>query len=405
MPEKPVIFVCGASARQVVSIATSAQIICYAADLFNDYETRCFTDKSVKVERLEDVHGVANAFNYDHCVLAGGMENYPDIVEAICPVLPCRDRDSLLRCRDPIALLVLVNESNELSNLNIKFPLTTRERPENAVDGEWLIKRTDRSGGLGVQRLTSTICNRKANQVYQRSVHGDLVSGLFIADGHQASLLGISQQWAGRSELGCQEFSYCGSIAPYVVSQSQYHAVRVTGEFLTSEFGLRGIFGIDFVLDNDNLWLLEINPRITASAEVCGRLIPLNIVEEHVRAMADVEFNAGQIPPYPNPASPTDFHGKAIVFNRETHSVLISADLHRQLRKWTEQGISPSQTVSSLVDLPMPDTPIGPGSPVLTIRVSAQKKSAVETRLLQLAEEVYQMINVSNSLVCDLRAN
>ena len=139
-----------------------------------------------------------------------------------------------------------------------------------------------------MQSWTSASPVENTSQVYyQRRMQGELVSGLYIADGQNAAVLGVSQQWAGRSELGCADFVYCGSIAPFVLSQSRFDAVAAAGSILTSEFGLRGVFGIDFILDADKLWLLEINPRITASAEVCQPLLPINIVAEHVRALDD----------------------------------------------------------------------------------------------------------------------
>ena len=71
MEEKPVIFVCGASARQVVSMAALAGIVCYAADLFCDFDTRKFARQSLRIQRLDQLLHVANQFDYDHCVLDG----------------------------------------------------------------------------------------------------------------------------------------------------------------------------------------------------------------------------------------------------------------------------------------------------------------------------------------------
>ena len=392
MNENPVLFVCGASARQVVSMAAAARIDCYAADLFGDFDTTQLARECVKVRRLEDVPEVAMRFDYDHCVLTGGMENHPDVVTAICRKLPARDRTAFVKCRDPFALQSIFDESTELSDLNVSFPETTRARPSAAQVGEWLLKQPNRSGGLGVKILTTTDGIAGGGQVYQRRVAGELVSGLFIADGQSAAVLGVSQQLAGCPELGSAEFVYCGSLAPLVLSKSQFEALQLTGRVLASEFGLCGVFGIDFVLDDGTLWLLEINPRITASAEVCQPLLPFNIVAEHVRALANSEFNSDDLPAYSNALSPPRFYGKAVVFNRQSRPLVISRDIHRPLGDWLTQKRSPAKTVSTIGDVPLPHCAIEPGSPVLTVMLNAQKKSAVETGLLQLADEVYQII-------------
>jgi predicted ATP-grasp superfamily ATP-dependent carboligase len=403
MKEKSVIFVCGASARQVVSLAVSAGIECYAADLFCDFDTRKLARAAVKLERLENVSQVAKAFQYDHCVLTGGMENYPDIVAEICRELPCHDRIALAECRDPIVLQSIVHDSRELSRLGLSFPLTTRQRPIGGNDGEWLTKHTDRSGGLGVHSgAAACVAQNKANLVYQRRVTGELVSGLYLADGQTSTLLAVSHQWSGRSELGCAEFVYCGSISPCVLNDSHWRALSAAGNVFASRFGLRGVFGIDFIREGDRLWLLELNPRITASAEVCQKMLPLNIVEEHLRVMAGGELDVQGVPGYENRPSPEEWFGKAIVFNRFSQPIVITPEFHRQLRDWMEADVSPSGTASGLGDVPMPSSVFSPGSPVLTVMVSGKTLPAVETGMLQLADEVYQLIELSNSRISRL---
>ena len=226
-----------------------------------------------------------------------------------------------------------------------------------------------------MQNLTMTSRHAGVGQVYQRRVAGELVSGLFIADGQSAAVLGVSQAWAGRHEVGSGQFVYCGSLAPRVLRKSQFEALQLTGRVLASEFGLCGVFGIDFIIDDGTLWLLEINPRITASAEVCQPLLPFNIVAEHVRALANSEFNSDDLPSYPHALSPPRFYGKAVVFNRQSHPLVISSDIHRQLGDWLAHERSPSRTVSTIGDVPLPHCVIGPGSPVLTVMLNAQKKT------------------------------
>ncbi len=47
-------------------------------------------------------------------------------------------------------------------------------------------------------------------------------------------------------------------------------ALRAACEAVVARFGVRGAFGIDAIWDGRDLWVLEVNPRPTASLELFG---------------------------------------------------------------------------------------------------------------------------------------
>src|SRR5262249_3860932 len=69
------------------------------------------------------------------------------------------------------------------------------------------------------------------------------------------------------SWLHAPAFSYCGSIS-FTPSPELGRQVHQLGEVLARACGLLGIFGIDFILHDDVSYLIEVNPRYTASVEV-----------------------------------------------------------------------------------------------------------------------------------------
>jgi predicted ATP-grasp superfamily ATP-dependent carboligase len=56
------------------------------------------------------------------------------------------------------------------------------------------------------------------------------------------------------------------------------------GNALVSGFGLRGLFGVDFVLRGEVPYPVEINPRYTASVEVLEHATGLRAMESHRQA-------------------------------------------------------------------------------------------------------------------------
>jgi methenyltetrahydromethanopterin cyclohydrolase len=47
-------------------------------------------------------------------------------------------------------------------------------------------------------------------------------------------------------------------------------ALRAACEAVVAHFGVRGAFGVDAIWDGRDLWVLEVNPRPTASLELFG---------------------------------------------------------------------------------------------------------------------------------------
>jgi predicted ATP-grasp superfamily ATP-dependent carboligase len=77
---------------------------------------------------------------------------------------------------------------------------------------------------------------------------------------------------------------------------------------MASYFGLKGAAGADFIYDGGRLWLLEINPRISASFELVELLSGVNIFSLHLSAIG------GRLPPERDGLLDGPFRGKGIIY-------------------------------------------------------------------------------------------
>ena len=102
-----------------------------------------------------------------------------------------------------------------------------------------------------------------------------------------STLVGVTRQLIGESWLGAHGFQYAGSIGPLPIHQATRETIARIGEVLTTRFELRGIFGVDFILDGERVWTLEVNPRYTASVEIVERATGLPAVAMHAAACAE----------------------------------------------------------------------------------------------------------------------
>lgn len=110
------------------------------------------------------------------------------------------------------------------------------------------------------------------------------MSALFVARRDKAELIGVCDQLIGPEFGAPTEFSYAGSIGPIAVSHRTRELLQQIGDTLAREAELLGLFGIDFILADNIPWLVELNPRYTASVEVLEQALGRALLAEHATA-------------------------------------------------------------------------------------------------------------------------
>jgi predicted ATP-grasp superfamily ATP-dependent carboligase len=91
---------------------------------------------------------------------------------------------------------------------------------------------------------------------------------VFAADGRAARRLGVQRLLV--RPLGAHPFVYRGAVGPLALPAARLAAVDGALQALVREFGLRGLCSLDFVDDGEQAWLLEVNPRPSASLALYG---------------------------------------------------------------------------------------------------------------------------------------
>jgi predicted ATP-grasp superfamily ATP-dependent carboligase len=285
----------------------------------------------------------------------GALENHPDLVDAMAEVVPLWGNGGkvLLRVRSPLRLSATLQQANFL------FP-ETRESPVGLPrDGSWLAKTGRGASGSGVRILISSgdpSIRASGRHFFQRRVAGTPYSAVFVAADGGATLLGVVQQLVGEPWLGARQFQYCGAIGPANLPTSVHVEISRIGHVLAREFGLIGLFGVDLVIDKEQVWTIEVNPRYTASAEIIERTEEVCSIKSH----ADAITNHAKSPGIPQPASAFKHQAKAILFARQPTT--ITPRIHRALITEASQTSWPA-----LADIPHPHTSIEKHHPVLTI--------------------------------------
>ena len=368
------IAVVGASARAAAFSILRTGRSAVAADLFADADLvqHCPTTKiSPYPEGLADWLA---ATDVDAWLYTGALENYPDLVDQLAAVRPLlgNSGEPLRRCRDPSKLQTV------LAKNGLHFPETRTSCEKLPSDGSWLCKTYRGSSGSGVWELAGEASRRQAaasGACFQKRIEGKPASVVFALSDSWTTLLGMTAQWVGTSAARSATFQYAGSHGlEQAISPTVQEQIKTLAQVLANQFQLCGLVGVDLVLDSGRAWILEINPRYTASVEVIERNTGVSAIAAHLAACTGTALGCNR-----QAKSRAKTHGKAILYAKQ--AVTINTDFYTWAMAQSGHGLG-----SQLADIPAVESKILNGRPVLTIFAEARANEIEKYLRQRLAE-------------------
>ncbi|HVW02270.1 MAG TPA: ATP-grasp domain-containing protein [Planctomycetaceae bacterium] len=304
----------------------------------------------------------------------GALENQPRLIAALASNRPLLGNgpDSLQFARDPFHLCTVLAAAG-LPALELRAESDPPPR-----DGRWICKPLRSGAGRGICVWDDVAATPREPHYFQRRARGKNLSGLFLADRERVRLIGISEQLSGWEAAHAVPFAYCGSIGPVAVPELISDRIREIGAACARACNLRGLFGIDCILENNQPMLLEINPRYPASAELFESLAGVSLVSLHADACSrGICANVPEVT-----ADSCLSIGKLILY---APRALLAPDLIGHL---------PANPVSfelpEFADIPRPGSPINRGDPICTLFARADSIDGCRVALAQRAAECYR---------------
>lgn len=371
----------GVSTRAMAESAVRAGYRTVAVDYFGDLDQRLFcrvvglkTDLNVKRPSAEALFRAARYFSPSGVVYGSPFENHPELVR-------CWEREGTV-VGNGAASLAGVRDLRRLSRAlargEIRMPVTVFS--DGASDeggwggstrrGElWLHKPEKSGGGHGVRLLTSPLWPT-VGHVLQQFVRGIPGSVTFLADGHRAVVVGTSRQLVGTPVLGARGFRYAGNMVPLALPR-RIPAAEVEAKLLrmasilAEEFSLKGLNTVDFIVNEEDVYVLEVNPRWSGSAELLERRAGLPLFHLHVEAcrgsLPGVGRLSGVLPLVVGQDEPVWFWAKGILY--------APAGGRARALNWQEFGELRQRGVR---DIPCPGVEIRAGQPICSVVVAGQ---------------------------------
>jgi predicted ATP-grasp superfamily ATP-dependent carboligase len=287
------LLVVAVSGRALAASARRAGCVPLVADFFADADTRQIAHSCCKLDdlahsccKLDDLKGgfqwkalapaleaLAEAAPSPllGVVYGAGFEDRTALLAKIAERWPLlgNDASAVGRVKAPEMFFA------ELARLGIPHPRTVID-PAAAGSG-WLAKRQGGAGGSHIvtSHVAAGMGRRRSGRLYfQEKVEGRPVSALFVSSGTASCVLGFSEQWAAPSPGS--KWRYGGAARPAELSQDLESRLTKSVERVAQGFDLKGLGSADFLVNGEDFYLLEINPRPGATLDIFdGGAVPL----------------------------------------------------------------------------------------------------------------------------------
>ncbi|WP_157200459.1 ATP-grasp domain-containing protein [Methylomonas lenta] len=349
------------SARMLTQMAVDTGFLPIAVDCYADEDTRILALDVVKVASLAvaDIHVAIDDLIKKHgvkyLIYGSGFETQLSSLDYL--------ESRFIVLGNAFKLFQRFHDKADffrnLKLLNINHPESVLSPPDD--NGDWLIKPMQGHGGQDVARFDGSQAF-SGDFYWQRYQAGETFSVLFVACNDQISVLGFNRQWSCSNPV--QEFLFAGIKNHAAVSEENQVLLGNWLQALVELYPMQGLGSLDFIIYDEICYLLEINARIPASAQLYGKSV-LNLhLQACMERLPDWDFS--QIPA-----------GYQIIY--ADRSVCIPAGL-----TWPHW----------VVDRPKAGVFIGKGLPICSIIASENDADEVENQLQRQQKIIASLLNM-----------
>jgi len=367
------IIIAAISSRCYVQAAIDAGFEVIAIDAFADVDTQNLAKKMIQIEVNDgqfDSQQLLQALTQidlnetieSKCIgfaYGAGFEAQPDLLTKIASIMPIIGNSAKVieQCKKPRDFFALCDV------LSMPYPETAFENPINILG--WLQKKIGASGGEHIKSvlpldlaLNLALDSQPTTQIYyQKKQSGTPISCLFLADGKNALILGFNEQWCSPTVLSPYRFG--GAVSHTDLNDNTQNILATFIQSATQKLGLKGLSSCDYLMQDNEVFVLEINPRLSASLGLYQAKRG-NLFAAHVAACL------GQLKEWPI----VDKTSRAmqIVYAKQIAKVPTEMD-------WPEW----------VCDIPQPDSVIPAGAPICSVIAEARTPKLAKQKVLERA--------------------
>lgn len=332
-------------------LSVAAGFVPLVIDCFADVDTLQIALQLIKVPSLglvdvrPAVEWLADKYAVTHIVYGSGFEACVDSLQYL--------EDHFVLLGNPAALFRNFQDKRnffrQLAVLSIPYPETVFTSPADEVG--WLLKPKRGEGGINISCYQVQDEINYDDYYWQRHLLGESGSVLFLSSRGRLEVLGFNRQWS-KANNDRKSFVFAG-IANYLDISAENRELLVGWlKKLLVVYPLQGLASLDFIIHEGRCYVLEINARIPASAQLYGP----SVFKRHLKAcLGMVAHDEVEL------AQPMAYH---IVYAQ--NQVCIPKDMNWPV--W-------------VVDQPEPGVIVGKGQPICSIIAAGKSPRQVAKRL------------------------
>ncbi len=256
-------------------------------------------------EALLNALGALDLSQFAGVAYGSGFEAQPELLANISAKLPLigNSAGTVAAVKTPAVFFAA------LQRLNINYPGVCHAFPNEHVN-DYLLKLAGGSGGAHIRSASSHESVLADHYYYQQKIDGQPVSLLFLANKYDIEVIGFNEQWL--DPAADAPYRYGGAVSNIELSTCVQQQLIDAARKLTREFSLQGLNSLDAIVEaasNDQVFVLEINPRLSATVDLynCAKL---NLLQRHV----EICLNADDLSQHDADQSSSQFKAHAIVY-------------------------------------------------------------------------------------------
>jgi predicted ATP-grasp superfamily ATP-dependent carboligase len=265
---KEAVLIAAVSGRALAVSARRGGYLPLVADFFGDQDTAAVAQVQVlrgglaygfrEHELMETLERLAAQHAPKGVVCGTGFEDRPRVLARLAQRwrLFGNSADTIAMVKDPEIFAAFCRDCD------IAHPPVSLSPPQ--ARDRWLAKRRGGSGGVHVAAALGR--EASGDVYYQPLLSGTPVSALLLANGVSAIVLGLSAQWT--SPTLHHPFRYGGAVRPADIAPGMAERLSQKACRLAAALSLTGLNSADFIVDGNDFWVLEINPRPGATLDI-----------------------------------------------------------------------------------------------------------------------------------------
>ena len=299
----------GTDTRSMLNSALKLDFEIYSASYFSTSDTP--TIKNQKII-LEESYGESCGIfedNFNSKQILEIAEDYIDEADHIIPISGISPSDFKSKDRKKIL------GNRDIGNIEDKYRFYEKVKEEfltpktflisdieeayeingNYPEIQFILKPTQGSGGYDINLLNNDMDIELNDKqfIMQEYVDGINLSSSVLATKNDAKTITNSRLLTVNDFEKNNSFLYVGNILPLtdesIMGRTEdvkqlNEEMKVTSEKLCRKFKLLGSNGVDYILNENGLYVIELNPRIQGTFECVEKAYGINMLDAHIKA-------------------------------------------------------------------------------------------------------------------------